>query len=82
MNMPRQHVESVSIVSNEEHRKWMAYIRLEFKLLIAQQDIDSSPCTSMRKSRRIWVTEQGRAPLLERQNGFNRTVNLNCEVEL
>ncbi len=80
MNMPRPHVERISIKPREEHGKWMEQIRQEFKLLLSQQDVEFSPCSSMRESRRIWVTEKGMMPLLERQYGFNRTVNLNCEA--
>ena len=80
MVMPNPHVDKESNISREEHGKWMEHIRQEFKVLLDQKDLDFSPCSSWRESRRIWVTERGRVPLLERQEGFNRNENFNCEI--
>ena len=55
----------------ENHNSWMRQVRAEFQLLLKQQELDFSPCSSRRNSRRIWLNELCNAPLLERQKGFN-----------
>jgi|ETNvirenome_6_85_1030632.scaffolds.fasta_scaffold108906_2 hypothetical protein len=81
MNMHQEQEKSKSIVPDKDHQKWMKQIRQEFMLLVAAQDVEFSPCSSRRNSRRIWVTEGGegglgRAPLLERQDGFHKGKSL------
>jgi hypothetical protein len=81
MSMHQEQATSKSTIESKDHQMWMNQIRQEFMLLVADQEIDFSPCSSWRNSRRIWITEEcagglGRAPLLERQEGFSRCINL------
>ena len=80
-------------ISREENRKWMEHIKQEFQLLVAEKEMDLSPCSCMRESLRIWIIEKGNVPFLERQvafnrnipflerqSAFNKNINLSCET--
>ncbi len=55
----------------ESHTNWLSQVKLEFQYLLAEQEMEFSPCSSKRNSKRIWLNDMRQTPLLERQKGHS-----------
>jgi hypothetical protein len=79
MSMCEVEGETFRKVAAVNHRAWIAQLNNEFRSLLLQQELDLSPCSSKRNSKRIWLSEMHKVPFLERQNGFEK-ITLKVEV--
>ena len=60
----------------ESHTNWLNQVKLEFQYLLAEQEMEFSPCSSKRNSKRIWLNDMRQTPLLERQKGYSNISNI------
>ena len=63
MSMCKVNLESSKKLNEDNHNNWMRQVRAEFQLLLKQQEIEFSPCSSRRNSRRIWLNVRRNAPI-------------------